>query len=57
MLEMLAIAMVAYTGVIVLLIARRKRRNFGLKHHESRRLPDTGSSMGGSCPMGFSDGY
>jgi hypothetical protein len=57
MLEMLAIAMVAYTGVIVLLIARRKRRNFGLKHHESRPLPDTGSSMGGSSPMGFSDGY
>jgi hypothetical protein len=57
MLEMLAIAILVYTAVIMLLIARRKRRNFGLKRYESRSLPDTGSPVGFSSPMGLSDGY
>jgi len=57
MLEMLAIAMVAYTGLMVLLIARRKRRNFGLKNYDSRPLPDNGAPMRGSSSAGFSDGY
>jgi hypothetical protein len=57
MLEMLAIAMAAYSGLMVVLIARRRRRNLGLKSYDRRPLPDNGVPMGGSSPMGFSDGY
>jgi hypothetical protein len=57
MLEMLAIVVLGYTIIIVLLIARRKRRHFGLKHYESRPLPANALPTGSASPMGFSDGY
>ena len=56
MLEMLSIAMLGYAVIMMMLIAGRKRRHFGLKHYESRPLPGAGCPLGLSSSIGLSDG-